>query len=158
MVTSQGTQWDLKLGAVHLTFPPDAVSKPTTIVVHRWKCSACSPNLQEHEAVVSNVIQISTYTDEALEFNNDVKLALSHSAPNLQGYELVIKRLIDKDSNEWEEIDGSEDIRFFSGKRAYFLLPLAKAVQATMKKTPRTFCFRRFFQSIRKIKMRMPVL
>ena len=60
IVTSEGTQWDLKLGAVHLMFPSGAVSEPTSIVVHRWKCSACSPQLQEDEAVVSRVIEIST--------------------------------------------------------------------------------------------------
>ena len=116
-VTSEGAQWNLKLGAVHLTFPPDAVSEPTLIVVHRWKCSACSPPLQEHEAVASCVIDISTNTNQALEFNSEVKLVLSHSAPDLKGYELVIKRLNDKESNEWEEVDGSEDIRRLSGKR-----------------------------------------
>lgn len=119
-VTSEGAHWDLKLGAVHLTFSPDAVSEPTLIVVHRWKCSACSPPLQEHEAVVSSVIEISTNTNQTLEFNSEVKLVLSHSAPDLQGYELVIKKLNDKEGNEWEEVDGSEDIRRLSGRRTFF--------------------------------------
>ena len=119
-MANQGNQWELNLGAVHLMFPPDAVLEATTLVVYRRRCSACSPPLQEHEAVVSNVIQISSPSDEVFEFNTEVKLALSHSAPNLQGYEVVIKRLIDKDSNEWEEIDGSEDIRSLSGKTSCF--------------------------------------
>ncbi|XP_068736785.1 uncharacterized protein [Montipora capricornis] len=115
IVTSVGIHLDLKLGAVHLTFPPDAVSEPTTIMVHRWKCNALSPPLGEHEAVVSNVIEIYTNTDaEAFEFNNEVKLALSHSAPDLKGYELVIKRLADASTNEWEDVDGSEDFRCLS--------------------------------------------
>ena len=96
------------------------MSEPTLIVVHRWKCSACSPPLQEHEAVVSSVIEISTNNNQALEFNFEVKLVLSHSAPDLQGYELVIKRLHDKESNEWEEVDGSEDIRRLSGRITFF--------------------------------------
>ena len=119
-MANQGTQWDLNLGAVHFMFPPDAVSEATTIVAYRWRCSACSPPLQGHEAVVSNVIQISSPGDEGLEFNTEVKLVLSHSASNLQGYEVVIKRLIDKGRNEWEEIDGSEDIRSPSGKTSCF--------------------------------------
>ncbi|XP_068705804.1 ankyrin-3-like isoform X2 [Montipora foliosa] len=114
-VTSEGIHLDLKLGAVHITFPPDAMSAPTPIMVHRWKCNALSPPLAEHEAVVSNVIEISTNTDGgAFEFNNEVKLVLSHSAPDLKGYELVIKSLIDAETNEWEEVDGSEDFRCLS--------------------------------------------
>ncbi|XP_068737141.1 uncharacterized protein [Montipora capricornis] len=114
-VTSEGIHLDLKVGAAHLTFPPKAVSEPTPITVHRWKCNALSPPLGEHEAVVSNVIEISTNKDAgAFEFNNEVKLALSHSAPDLKGYELVIKRLIDAETNEWEEVDGSEDFRCLS--------------------------------------------
>ena len=122
-VSSEGAHWDLKLrvGDVHLTFPSDAVSEPTVIVVHRWNYSACSPPLQEHEAVVSSVIEISTNTNQPLEFNSEVKLALSHSAlVDLLGNELVIKRLNDKESNEWEEVDGSEDIRCLSGRGTFF--------------------------------------
>ena len=96
-------------------FPPNAVSVPTTIVVHKWKCSACSPPLQEHEAIVSNVIEISTINGQSLEFNAEVKLFLSHSAPDLHGYEIVIKRQIDQESNEWEDVDGTEDLRSLQG-------------------------------------------
>ncbi|XP_068705854.1 uncharacterized protein [Montipora foliosa] len=114
-VANEGIYLDLKLGAVHLTFPPDAVSEPTPIMVHRWKCNALSPPLAEHEAVVSNVIGIYANTDAvAFEFNNEVKLVLSHSAPDLKGYELVIKRLVDAETNEWEDVDGSEDFRCLS--------------------------------------------
>ena len=91
------------------------MSEPTPIVVRRWKCSARSPQPQEHEAVVSNVLEISTITGDELEFNAEVNLVLSHSAPGLQGYELVIKRLIDWESNEWEEVDGTEDLRCWQG-------------------------------------------
>ena len=120
-MTNEGIHLDLKLGAVHLTFPPDAVSEPTPIMVHRWKCNALSPPLAEHEAVVSNVIGIYANTDAvAFEFNNEVKLALSHSAPDLKGYELVIKRLV-AETNEWEDVDGSEDFRCLSGNVFFFL-------------------------------------
>ncbi|KAJ7350163.1 hypothetical protein OS493_038112 [Desmophyllum pertusum] len=114
-VTSEGTHLDLKQGAVHMTFPRDAVSKDTSIVVHRWKSRAFSPQLQEHEAIVSNVIEISTDSQEPLEFSADVKLVLSHSAPKLHGYELVVFKLTDKESNEWEEIAGTKDFRSLSG-------------------------------------------
>ncbi len=114
-VTSEGVHWDLKEGAVYMTFPRDAVSEPTLIMVHRWKSRACSPRLQEHEAVVSNVIEISTGSDEALEFKADVKLVLSHSAPNLHGYELVVFKLTDKEEKEWEPVDGTEDFWSLSG-------------------------------------------
>ena len=97
------------------------MSEPTPIVVHRWKCSARSPQLQEHESVVSNVLEISTITGDELEFNVEAKLVLSHSAPGLQGYELVIKRMIDWESNEWEEVDGTEDLRSWEGLQTFAL-------------------------------------
>ena len=105
-----------------MTFPLDAVSEPTLIVVHRWKSKACSPRLQEHEAVVSHVIEISTGSDEALEFKAGVKLVLSHSAPNLHGYELVVFKLTDKVTNEWEDMTGTEDFRSRSGELTAVLL------------------------------------
>ncbi|KAJ7375914.1 hypothetical protein OS493_038129 [Desmophyllum pertusum] len=120
-VTSEGAHWGIKQGAVHMTFPRDAVSEPTSIVVHRWKSSACSPQLQEHEAIVSDVIEVSTDSQEALEFSAGVKLVLSHSAPNLHGYELVLFKLTDKERNEWEEIAGTEDFWSLSGLWTLFL-------------------------------------
>ena len=115
MLTSEGTYWVLKRWGARILFPPDAVSEPTPIVVRRWRYSARSPPLQEHESVVSNVLEISTITGDELEFNADVNLVLSHSAPGLQGYELVIKRLINWESNEWEEMDRTEDLRCWEG-------------------------------------------
>lgn len=107
---------DLNVGAVHLTFPPDTVAKPSGIVVYRWKNGACLPQLAEHEAIVSNVIEISAAGEVGvLKFNGEVKLALSHSAAGLEGYELVMKRLTDTEKDEWEEIAGCEDIRQVSG-------------------------------------------
>ncbi|XP_074628473.1 uncharacterized protein LOC141886255 isoform X5 [Acropora palmata] len=111
-VTSEGFHVDLNVGAIHLTFPPDAVAELTDIMVYRWKYGACLPQLTEHEAVVSNVVEISASTEEGgLRFNSEVKLVLSHSAADLEGYELVLKRLTDTETNEWEEIAGCENIR-----------------------------------------------
>ena len=115
-MTSEGFHVDLNVGAIHLTFPPDAVAEPTDIMVYRWKYGACLPQLTEHEAVVSNVVEISASTEEGgLRFNSEVKLVLSHSAADLEGYELVLKRLTDTETNEWEEIAGCENIRQVSG-------------------------------------------
>ncbi|XP_074628449.1 uncharacterized protein LOC141886248 isoform X8 [Acropora palmata] len=111
-VTSEGFHVDLNVGAIHLTFPPDAVAEPTDVMVYRWKYGACLPQLTEHEAVVSNVVEISASTEEGgLRFNSEVKLVLSHSAADLEGYELVLKRLTNTETNEWEEIAGCENIR-----------------------------------------------
>ena len=115
-MTSEGIHIDLYLEAIHLTFPPNTVAKPTRIMVYRWKYGARLPPLTEHEAVVSNVIEISAATEaRGLKFNSEVKLVLSHSAANLEGYELVMKRLTDTEKNEWEEIPRCEDIRKVSG-------------------------------------------
>jgi len=114
-VTSDGTHWDLEERAVHMTFPRDAVSEPTVIKVHKWKSTACSPQLQDHEAVVSNVIEISTSSDDTLEFTAEVRLTLSHSAADLHGYELVIFQLTNKETNEWKDVGGTENFQRLSG-------------------------------------------
>ena len=111
MVTSKVTSWASKEWAVHLMLPPDAVSERTSIVVHRWEYSVLSPPLQEHEAITSNVIELSSINGQELKFNTKVKLSLSHSATDLWGYELVIKKLIDKKANKWEDLDGTRDMR-----------------------------------------------
>ena len=115
IVTSKGTDWANKTLGVHLMFPPDAVSEPTPLMVHRWKYSVCSPPLLEHEAITSNVIELSSMDSQSVKFNTKVKLSLSHSATNLRGYELVIKKLIDKHTNKWEEVDETKDIRSLEG-------------------------------------------
>ena len=69
------------------------------------------PRLQEHEAITSNVIELSSLNGQELKFNTKVKLSLSHSATDLQGYEVVIKRLLDKGTNNWEDLHGTRDIR-----------------------------------------------
>ena len=116
IVTSKGTDWANKKLGVHLMFPPDAVSEPTPLMVHRWKYSVCSPPLLEHEAITSNVIELSSMDSQGVKFNTKVKLSLSHSATNLRGYELVIKKLIDKHTNKWEEVDEPKDIRSREGR------------------------------------------
>ena len=115
IVTSKGTDWANKKLGVHLMFPPDAVSEPTPLMVHRWKYSVCSLPLLEHEAITSNVIELSSMDSQGVKFNTKVKLSLSHSATNLRGYELVIKKLIDKHTNKWEEVDEPKDIHSREG-------------------------------------------
>ena len=115
IVASEGTRLALNVGAVHLIFHPNAVSEPTSIVVYRWKSSVCSPPLQEHEAIVSNVIELSSHDGQRLQFNAMVTLSLSHSAPDLQGYEVVIKRQINKITNEWEDVSGTKNLRCRQG-------------------------------------------
>ena len=115
IVTSKDTNWPIKQLGVHLVFPPDALSEPTQIMVQRWKNSVCSPPLEEHEAITSNVIELSPMDSQGLKFNAKVKLSLSHSATNLMGYELVIKQLTDKETNKWEDLDGTKDIRSLEG-------------------------------------------
>ena len=119
-MTSEGFHLDLNEGAIHLTFPPGTVDDSTDIMVYKWKYGARVPQLMEHEAVVSNVIEISAATEvKGLKFNNEVKLVLSHSAADLEGYELVMKRLADMERNEWEEIGGCKDLRQVSGNDFY---------------------------------------
>ena len=121
-MTNKGYHLDLSVGAIHLTFPPDTVAEPTGIMIYRWKYDACLPQLKEHEAVVSDVIEISAATEVGgLTFNNEVKLVLSHCAADLEGYELVLIRLVDTEKNEWEEIAGCIDIRQVAGIDFYLV-------------------------------------
>ena len=108
---SEGTSWASKEWAVHLILPADAVSERTSIVIRRWEYNVHSPPLQEHEAITSNVIELFSTNGQELKFNSKVRLSLSHSATGLKGYELVIKKLIDKETNNWEDVDGTRDIR-----------------------------------------------
>ena len=111
IATSGGTSWASKEWAVHLILPADAVSERTSIVIRRWDYSVRSPPLQEHEAITSNVIELFSTNRQKLTFNSKVRLSLSHSATGLKGYELVVKKLIDKETNNWEDVDGTRDIR-----------------------------------------------
>ena len=111
IATSGGTSWASKEWAVHLILPADAVSERTSIVIRRWEYNVRSPPLQEHEAITSNVIELVSTNGQELTFNSKVRLSLSHSATGLKGYELVIKKLIDKETNNWEDVDGTRDIR-----------------------------------------------
>ena len=115
IVSSESTCWVFKQEAVHLIFPPNAVSERTSVVVYRWKSSVCSPPLQEHEALVSNVIELSSLDGQRLQFNTMVTLSLSHSAPELRGYEVVIKRQINRETNEWKDVSGTKDLRCRQG-------------------------------------------
>ena len=115
IVTTKGTNWANKKLGVHLMFLPDAVSEPTPLMIHRWKSSVCSLPLLEHEAITSNVIELSSMDSHSPKFNTKVKLSLSHSATNLRGYELIIKKLTDKETNNWEEVDGTRDVRCREG-------------------------------------------
>ena len=124
-MTREGIHLDLNVGAIHLTFPPDTVAEPTRITVYRWRYGARLPDLTEHEAVVSNVIEISASKDVGVyQFNSEVKLVLSHSAAHLKGYEVIMKRLSNVENNEWEDIPGCEDIGQVSGNDSYLLKSL----------------------------------
>jgi len=115
-VTKRGNHWELKKVAAHVIFPPDAVCEDRLMALHRWKPSACCPPLQENEAIVSDVVELSASISEGLAFNKEVTLAISHSASDLKGYEVVVKKLIDKDTNEWVDVDKTVDFRSLSGK------------------------------------------
>lgn len=98
-----------------MIFPPDAVSEDRLLALYRWKSSACSPPLQENEAIVSDVVELSPGISERYTFNKEVTLAISHSASDLKGYEVIVKTLIDKDTNEWVDVNKTVDFRSLLG-------------------------------------------
>ena len=122
VVTSEGANWAVKQGGVLLMLPPDAVFEPTPIVVRSWKSSVRSPPLQGREAIISNVIEISSMDGQGLKFNAKVKLSLSHNATDTRGHEPVIKMLIGKESNEWVDVNGTMDLRCRQGIEISFCI------------------------------------
>ncbi|XP_068705812.1 uncharacterized protein [Montipora foliosa] len=111
-VVKEGTQWDLKQIAVHVIFPPDAVPEDRTLTLLRWNPHARCPPLLHHEAIVSDVIELSAVDNTGiLHFNKAVTIVIPHCASNLKGYEVVIKTLVNSEANEWDDSVETEDVR-----------------------------------------------
>ena len=102
--------------AAHVVFPPDALSEDRTMSFFSWDPLVYSPPIQHNEALVSDVVELSTDSCEGLKFNKAVSLVISHCAANLEGYEVVLKTLIDKENNEWEDVRGTTNLWSLSGK------------------------------------------
>ncbi|XP_068705849.1 uncharacterized protein [Montipora capricornis] len=111
-VVKGGARWDLKQVAVHVIFPPGAVSEDRTLTLLRWNPGARSPPLHHHEAIVSDVIELSVVDSPGiLHFNEAVTIVIPHRASSLKGYEVVIKTLINSETNDWDDIVETEDLR-----------------------------------------------
>ena len=115
-MTNQGTHWNLKQVKAHVIFPPDAVSEERTVTVRRWDSSVCSPPLNNNEALVSDILELSTDSAQCLDFNKAVRLVISHCVGDLQGIEIVAKKLVDRNRNEWDDISETADMRSLAGK------------------------------------------
>ena len=115
-MTKQGAHWNLKKVKAHVMFPPDVVSEERTITVLRWNSSVCSPPLNNNEALVSGIIELSTDSAQCLDFNKAVTLVISHCAGDLKGFEIVAKKLLDRESNVWDDISETVDMRSSAGK------------------------------------------
>ncbi|XP_068705827.1 uncharacterized protein [Montipora foliosa] len=122
-VVKEGTQWDLKQVAVHVIFPPDAVPEDRTLTLLRWNPHARCPPLLHHEAIVSDVIELSAVDSPGiLHFNEAVTIVIPHCASNLKGYEVVIKTLVDSETNEWDDSVELEDVRTQDGENLFIYL------------------------------------
>ena len=119
-VVKEGTQWDLKQVAVHVIFPPDAVPEDRTLTLLRWNPHARCPPLLHHEAIVSDVIELSAVDSTGiLHFNKAVTIVIPHCASNLKGYEVVIKTLVNSETNEWDDSVETEDVRTQDGENLF---------------------------------------
>ncbi len=110
-VSERGGVWKLQAiqAAAFITFPENAVAKPVLFRCTLWKFTTNFPPLKKDEALVSSVI-VLTYDDPLSsnftgDFDEEVTVALSHSACNLKGYEVVIRELVDSDNNEWRDLE-----------------------------------------------------
>ncbi|XP_068737903.1 uncharacterized protein [Montipora capricornis] len=111
-VVKEGIRWDLKQVAVQVIFPPGAVSEDRTLTLLRRNPRACCPPLLHHEAIVSDVIELSAMDSlEILHFNKAVTIVIPHCASSLKGYEVVVKTLINSETNDWADIVETEDLR-----------------------------------------------
>ena len=85
--------------------------------VRRWNPRSRSPLLFDNEAVVSDVIELSLDSPEALHFDKTVTLIIPHCASNLKGYEVVVKCFSGGD--EWKDVE-TADWRTKSGEETMF--------------------------------------
>ncbi len=85
------------------------MTKPVLLRCTLWQSTTNFPPLKKDEALVSSVI-VLTYDDPLSssftgDFDEEVTVALSHSACNLKGYEVVIRELVDSDNSEWRDLE-----------------------------------------------------
>ena len=119
----EGTRWDLKQVAIHIIFPPGAVSEDRTLTLLRWNPGARCPPLHHHEAIVSDVIELSVVDSPGiLHFNEAVTIVIPHRAPGCKGYEVVIKALSNSKTNEWDDIVEMEDLRTLDGETLFYFI------------------------------------
>ena len=109
MVGESGTVWRLQdTLAACVTFPPNAVKATVKLQCILCPSTTDLPPLRKNEALVSNVIVLecddSLGSDFTGNFDEEVSVALSHSAANLKGYEVVMRELVDPDNNEWKDL------------------------------------------------------
>ena len=106
----RGTVWRLQDSlAACITFPQNAVKASVVFRCIPWQLSTIDfPPLKKNEALVSNVIVLkcddSLGSDFTGNFDEEVSVALSHSAANLKGYEVVMRELVDSENNEWKDL------------------------------------------------------
>ena len=109
----------IKQAGIHLIFPPGAVPEGSLSTVLRWNPRFRSPPLFDHEAVVSDVIELSLDSPGALHFDKTVTLVIPHCASNLKGYEVVVKCFSCDDdwkaveTADWRTIAGEKTLSFF---------------------------------------------
>ena len=116
-VVKEGRRWDLKQFALQVIFPRDAVPEDRILTLLRWNPGARCPPLFHHEAIVSDVIELSAMDSPGiLHFNKAVTIVIPHCASSLKGYEVVIKTLINTETNEWDDIVETEDLRTLEGE------------------------------------------
>ena len=109
MVGKSGTVWRLQdTLAACVTFPPNAVKATVLFRCILWQSTINFPPLRKNEALVSSLIVLdsddSLGSDFTGNFDEEVSVALSHSAANLKGYEVVMRELVDSDNNEWKDL------------------------------------------------------
>ena len=106
-----GAVWRLQdTLAACVTFPPNAVKTTAVFRCILWQSTIDFPPLRKNEALVSNVIGLAcedllgSDCTGNINFDEEVSVALSHSASNLKGYEVVMRELVDSDNTEWKDL------------------------------------------------------
>jgi len=79
------------------------VAASSVLTVRRWNPRFRSPPQFDHEAVVSDVIELSLESPGALHFDKTVTLVIPHCASDLKGYEVVVKFFSSGD--EWKDVE-----------------------------------------------------
>jgi hypothetical protein len=105
---------DLSPYGVQLQYPPNAVTRPTTVTYEHLSqklFKKCYPSpAKETETVVSHIVILGP---RHVELQEPIIVTLMHSGPGKKdGYETIVKAYMPERRDVWEQIEGIVNVIF----------------------------------------------